>query len=226
LPPTAGTMAATVDGELRDLDRMRRRERARLLAMVEQDARTEVALTVTDVVGLGRIPHERRLAPPSATSSDVVVDAMARAGVADLAEREFDTLSGGERQRVHLARALAQQPRVLLLDEPTNHLDLAAQLRIVRLVREVADAGTAVLVALHDLAHAASLCDDVVVLDDGDVVAAGPPEEVLVPDRIATTWGVHGEWVHGRHGRALVVSELSRAGTPDPAARPGTPPGS
>ncbi|GAB2625370.1 ABC transporter ATP-binding protein [Pseudactinotalea suaedae] len=207
LPASAGTIAVTEDGTSIDLASMRRRERARRMALVEQDTHAEVPLLVRDVVALGRIPHERRFA--SAVEGEAIVaDAIERAGVSALADRSFDTLSGGERQRVQLARALAQQPRVLLLDEPTNHLDLAAQLDMVRLLREVADTGVAVLVALHDLAQAAQTCDEVVVLRSGEVAAVGDPHEVLSPALLAQVWRVRGEWVTGTHGRALVVSPL------------------
>lgn len=207
LPASAGTLAITEDGASLDLAAMRRRDRARRLALVEQDAHAEVPLRVRDVVALGRIPHERRFAG-TIEDDPVVADAIERAGVAALADRSFDTLSGGERQRVQLARALAQQPRVLLLDEPTNHLDLAAQLDMVRLLREVADTGVAVLVALHDLAQAAETCDEVVVLRSGEVAAVGDPAEVLSPALLAEVWRVRGEWVTGGHGRALVASPL------------------
>ena len=208
LPASAGTLAVTEDGLAHDLTAMRRRDRAQRLALVEQDAHAEVPLRVRDVVALGRIPHERRFGAADGAADAVVHEAIERAGVADLADRSFDTLSGGERQRVQLARALAQQPRVLLLDEPTNHLDLAAHLDMVRLVREVADAGVAVLVALHDLAQAASLCDEVVVLRGGEVAAVGEPVAVLSPALLAEVWRVRGEWVTGERGRALVVSPL------------------
>lgn len=208
LPRASGALVITEDGTSADVAAMRRRDRARRLALVEQDARSEVVLPVRDVVGLGRIPHQGRLAAAGAEDESVVTEAMERAGVAGLADRVFDTLSGGERQRVQLARALAQHPRVLLLDEPTNHLDLAAQLHMVRLVRDVADSGVAVLVALHDLAQAAELCDDVLVLDAGAVTTAGPPARVLTPALLAAVWGVRGEWVRGETGQALVVSAL------------------
>lgn len=211
LPPSAGTLAVTEDGTTADLATMGRRERARRLAFVEQDAHAEVPLRVRDVVGLGRFPHERRMLGGSIGEVDgeaVIEDAMARAGVTALADRAFDTLSGGERQRVQLARALAQQPRVLLLDEPTNHLDLAAQLEMVQLLREVADTGVGVLVALHDLQHAVAVCDDVVVLDRGGVVAGGEPAQVLTPALLAQVWRVRAEWVTGRDGRALITSPL------------------
>ena len=208
LPVSGGTLTVIEHGAALDLRAMRRRDRARRVALVEQEAHAEIPLRVHDVVALGRIPHERRLSGPSDLDDALVVEAMQRAGVVTLAERSFDTLSGGERQRVQLARALAQQPRVLMLDEPTNHLDLAAQLEMVRLLRAVADAGVAVLVALHDLAQAASLCDELVVLRRGETAAVGSPDEVLSPALLATVWGVRGEWVSGEHGRALVVSAL------------------
>lgn len=110
--------------------------------------------------------------------------------LAGLADRRFGTLSGGERQRVHLARALAQEPELLLLDEPTNHLDVAAQLAALHLVRGSAGAGTTALVALHDLNLAAAYCDHVVVLSRGRVVAAGPVDDVLVPEVLDPVYGV------------------------------------
>lgn len=182
------------------------RARARQVAMVEQDAQPHEELTVADVVALGRLPFQSRLASSSAADEEHIVAAMARTGVMGLADRSFTTLSGGERQRVHLARALAQTPRVLLLDEPANHLDLRAQLDLLEVIDDVARAGAGVLVALHDIAMAARICDDVVVLDQGSVAAAGPPDDVLTPELIEGVWGVAAEWVHGASGSALVFS--------------------
>src|SRR5690606_38651505 len=119
--------------------------------------------------------------------------ALDRVGALALSARDVTTLSGGERQRVHMARALAQAPRVLLLDEPTNHLDVTAQLATMRLVRELTVEGVTVLAALHDLSLAAATCDHAVVLAPGDaghVVAAGPVDEVLVPEVIDPVYGV------------------------------------
>src|SRR5690606_2509547 len=107
-----------------DLLALPRRRRARVLALVEQDATTDLPLTVLDAVLLGRIPHRSLLAGDSAADRDVAAAALARVGMSAFTGREVATLSGGERQRVHLARALAQEPALLLLDEPTNHLDI------------------------------------------------------------------------------------------------------
>ena len=185
-----GADAGEVDFAGTDLLRLRRRERARQLAVVEQDASAELPLTVRGAVLLGRIPHRSMLAGDSAADHAVADAALARTGMTDFAGRSLATLSGGERQRVHMARALAQQPRLLVLDEPTNHLDISAQLETVALLRELADEGVTVLAALHDLTLAASVCDHVVVLARGRVVAAGPVDEVLVPEVLDEVYGV------------------------------------
>ncbi|HIZ35690.1 MAG TPA: ABC transporter ATP-binding protein [Candidatus Ruania gallistercoris] len=205
LPPSAGQLH--LDGA--DLATLSRRSRAQALALVEQDAHTDIPLSARDVVLLGRIPHQGMFGAERQSDTDLAEACLRRAGAADLAERDFATLSGGERQRVQLARALAQQPRLLLLDEPTNHLDIAAQLAMLAVVGEVSADGTGVLMALHDLNHAARVCDQVVVLEHGTVVATGEPREVLTPELIAAVYGVAAEWVPGRYGPTLTFAPLS-----------------
>jgi iron complex transport system ATP-binding protein len=185
-PP--GTTLVRLDGT--DLGSARRRDRARRVALVEQEAPADVALTVRDAVTLGRTPHRSRWAGATARDGEVVARAMAAVDVTGLAERTLDTLSGGERQRAHLARALAQEPELLLLDEPTNHLDVHAQLAALSLVRALAAEGMTALVALHDLNLAAAYCDHVVLLDNGRVAAAGPVEQVLRPEVIDPVYRV------------------------------------
>ncbi|GAV44877.1 heme ABC transporter ATP-binding protein [Streptomyces acidiscabies] len=180
LRPAAGTVR--LDGE--DMRTMAPRAAARVLAALPQESGAEFDFTVTEVVRMGRLPHERRGA---AEDLEICAEAMAATGVGHLADRGFLALSGGERQRVLIARALAQQPRVLVLDEPTNHLDIAHQLDVLTLVR---DAGLTVLAALHDLNLAAAYCDRLYVLDAGRVVASGTPEDVLQPALLAEVFGV------------------------------------
>lgn len=189
-----------------DLLRMRRRERARRLAFVEQDAASDRPVTVLDAVLLGRIPHRSVLAGDSPHDREVAVGALARVGITALADRQVATLSGGERQRVHLARALAQEPDLMLLDEPTNHLDVGAQLSLLTLLGDLAAGGVTILTALHDLNLAAAACDHLVLLSRGRVVAAGPVREVLTPDRVRDVYGVHCEVLtHPRTGRPLLA---------------------
>ena len=167
-----------------------RRERARTAAIVEQDASTEVALTVRAVVELGRLPHQSLWRDDDADAGAIVTAALDAVGMADFETRNFSTLSGGERQRIMLARALAQQPRLLVLDEPTNHLDIGAQLDVLGLLQRLAGQGVTVLAALHDLGLAATYADHVIVLRAGRVVAAGPTASTLTPALIRDVYGV------------------------------------
>ncbi|MCR6633385.1 ABC transporter ATP-binding protein [Devosia sp.] len=198
--PEAG--ALTFEGA--DLVAMGRRERAGICAYVEQSASTEERLSVADVVALGRIPHV--LAWLSGLGSDdeaVVAGALERVGMSGFATRQFNTLSGGEQQRVHIARALAQQPKLLVLDEPTSHLDIRAQLQVLHLLGDLAGAGGTVLLALHDLNLALRFCDWLVVLDAGQVVAEGRPPEVLREDLLARVYGVHARLIEGPSGPVI-----------------------
>ncbi|TPW72381.1 ATP-binding cassette domain-containing protein [Schumannella sp. 10F1B-5-1] len=189
--PAAGSLH--LDGA--DLAALGRRERARRLAFVEQDAGTELPLSVESVVGLGRTPYGALLGGPDRDAAAAVDAAITAAGIDHLRGREITRLSGGERQRVLLARALAQHPRLLLLDEPTNHLDIAAQLAALTLLRGLVGEGVAVLAALHDLGLAAAWADHVVVLHEGRVVAEGAPLDTLTPELLAEVYGVRASWL-------------------------------
>jgi len=188
----------------RELAELSPRARAREVALVEQDSAAPVALDVLDVVLLGRTPHRATWGSDSAEDVELAHDALRRTGAAHLVGRDVATLSGGERQRVHLARALAQSPRLLLLDEPTNHLDIAAQLDVLHLAGELAGAGVSVLTALHDLNHALRYCAHVVVLEAGRVVAAGEPREVLTEELVSRIYGVRAQRVTAG-GRDMLV---------------------
>ncbi|MBW9117582.1 ABC transporter ATP-binding protein [Rhizobium cauense] len=182
-----------------DISAMARSELARRVAFVEQQATTETQLTVLDVVSLGRTPHRGVLSQWGAGDDATVHEALARVGMASRASQLWQTLSGGERQRVHVARALAQSPSELLLDEPTNHLDIQHQLEILGLISRL---GTTCIIALHDLNLAAMFCDHLAVLQRGEIVATGTPQEVLTESLIGSVFGVraHVETspIHGR----------------------------
>jgi iron complex transport system ATP-binding protein len=206
--PTAGT----VRWEAGDWFARSRRDRARIAALVEQDARAELPMTVESVVGLGRTPHSRLFAAAPGDDHREVESALASVGMGGFAHRLFDSLSGGERQRVHLARALAQQPRLLLLDEPTNHLDVHAQLDTLELVQRLArQQGVAAVAALHDLNLAASYADEVVVLAAGRVVASGTPEAVLTAALLREVYRVEATVLeHPVTGRPLIAYSPQR----------------
>ena len=160
---------------------------AREVAFVQQNAATDTNVTVRDVVRLGRTPHRSALSGWSSADQEAVSDALRRVGMEPLQNQSWQTLSGGERQRVHIARALAQSPRVLFLDEPTNHLDIHHQIEILHTVRQL---DLTSIVALHDLNLAAMFCDRIIVLKDGAVVASGAPETVLTEEMIGSVFRV------------------------------------
>lgn len=166
-----------------------RRAYARAVAYVPQHIPDDVALTVFDLVQLGRTPHVS--GSLSGNDRDLVIAALERVDMAGHAFSEVSRLSGGERQRVAIARALVQAPRVLLLDEPTSALDLKHQMETMRLVRALAEeAGLAVMIAVHDLSLAARYCSRLALLADGRVVASGPWKSVLTPERIEQSYRV------------------------------------
>jgi iron complex transport system ATP-binding protein len=172
---------------------------ARHRAVLPQESDLRFPFRVEEVVRLGRIPHPGG----GDTEHDRVLTraALARVDLSDLAERIYPTLSGGEKQRVHLARALVQlQPspgiiapagRVLLLDEPTASLDLSHQHSVLALARDLARREqVAVLAILHDLNLVLTYADDLVVLDRGLVVSAGPAHQTLTSELIHTVFGI------------------------------------
>jgi iron complex transport system ATP-binding protein len=166
------------------------RRLARLRAFVPQRPRVPEGVRVHEAVAIGRAPHLRPLQRATRADHAAVERAMARAGIAEFAERRLTTLSGGELQRVQIAVALAQEAPVLMADEPTAHLDLGAATAMARLLRGLAADGLGVALVAHDLALAAAVADRVVVLADGRSVASGPPGEVLDAERLAAVWRV------------------------------------
>lgn len=167
------------------------RELARTLAMLPQGRPTPVGLTVREVVSFGRYPHRGRWNRTDPQGPAAVARALELTGLVELAERDADTLSGGQAQRVWLAACLAQDTEILLLDEPTTYLDMRHQVELLDLVRGLADHhGITVGVVLHDLNQAAALADQLVLLADGRVVAAGPPDAVLEAERLSRVYGL------------------------------------
>ncbi|WP_105566496.1 ABC transporter ATP-binding protein [Microbacterium halophytorum] len=185
-PIDAGTVHVG-DAESRALTS---REFARTVAMLSQSRPHPSGLEIRDVVAFGRHPHRGRFSGMSGSDHAAISHALALTGLADMAHRAVDELSGGELQRVWLATCLAQDTGILLLDEPTNHLDLRYQIETLELVRDLADRGTALGVVLHDLDHAASVADEVVLIQAGRVRAAGAPEDVLTSENLTEVYGL------------------------------------
>jgi iron complex transport system ATP-binding protein len=163
---------------------------ARQVAVVPGQAVIGFPIRVEELVALGRLPHEHPLLGPRAADRAAIDAAIERVGIDQLRGRDVRQLSLGERQLALLAMAVAQDARLLLLDEPTVHLDLRHQVAIMRLLREIADAGVTVLAVLHDVNLARHFMPRLLLLDGGRLVADGPPPAVLTAERIGAVYGV------------------------------------
>jgi iron complex transport system ATP-binding protein len=173
-----------------EVDQLHGRQLAQLRAFVPQRSRVPDGVSVREAVRIGRSPHVKPLGRLMQSDHEAVERAIARAGVERFAERKLTTLSGGELQRVQIAVGLAQEAPLLMADEPTSHLDLGATATLAKLLRGLTADGLAVVLVVHDLSLAAAVADTVVVIARGRSVASGPPEEVLVRERLADVWQV------------------------------------
>ena len=207
LTPASGAIA--IGGT--PLGRLSLAARARRVAYLPQGHVFHWPLAVVDIVGLGRLPRGAG-ADLSAADRAAVAAAMRATGVAEDAERPVTTLSGGERARVAIARVLASEAPLILADEPTASLDPRYQLVVVDLLRRHAAGGGAVVAVLHDLGLAARVADRLVVIDEGEIVADGPPRAVLTAERLATTFGDNAEIVEMHEDPVVVPWSLSEPG--------------
>ncbi|QUX94175.1 iron ABC transporter ATP-binding protein [Marinomonas sp. CT5] len=180
--PTNG--AILLDGK--NLWSLSPRQCAQRIATVLQDTSGEFGLSVFEMVEIGLTPKSL-VWGRSQEDSQIVYSALTLLDVAHLADRSFDSLSGGERQRVMIARALAQRPDVLILDEPTNHLDIRHQLDVLALLAKLP---CTLIVSLHDLALASAYADRVLVMNEGEMQACAPPNEVFTKQRIKHVFDV------------------------------------
>lgn len=182
-----------------------RRESSRLLGLVPQNEYVTFDLSVFEYALLGRAPYLDLLETPGPDDRACAQRALEAVGLAALARRPVPALSGGERQLATVARALAQEPRVLLLDEPTSHLDLANVRRILGVLRSLRADGRTIVLTTHDPNAAAAIADDVLLMRQGQVIAAGPTGSVMNSEWLSATYGVQVEVIQ-MHGRPLVLS--------------------
>jgi iron complex transport system ATP-binding protein len=191
------------------------------MAVVPQETQLAFEYSVLEVVLMGRYPHLGAFAVEGPADIAVARQALASTGTLDLEDRAFSTLSGGEKQRVIIAAALAQltdahpSSTILLLDEPTAALDLKYQLSVSALLRTLhRERRLAVVVSTHDLNFAAGLCTSLVMLKKGQVMASGPVDEVLTPDRIRELYEVDAEVVRHPLTGNLTVTPLGTGARP------------
>ena len=187
LRPASGSVV--LDG--RSIHDRPTREVATVLGLLPQAPVAPEGITVADLVGRGRYPHQGWFRRWTSDDEQAVAAALAATDTAGLADRSVDELSGGQRQRVWIAMALAQQTDLLLLDEPTTFLDVAHQVEVLDLLTDLnAARGTTVVLVLHELNLAARYADHLVALRRGEVVACGHPRDVVTEELVRDVFGL------------------------------------
>jgi iron complex transport system ATP-binding protein len=184
-------------------------ELAKRRAVLSQAVEVAFPLTVREVVTMGRYPHFG--GRPGPVDEKIVTDVMQHFDVMEFSERNYQTLSGGERQRVNFARVLAQlwnndsvetgsAARYLFLDEPLTFLDIRHQIDFLKKIRKFTDAPDVVTVGVvHDLNLAARFADQIVLLNEGRVIASGTPTEVLTAKQIEAVFAVKPMFIVSEH---------------------------
>lgn len=176
LKPSQGTVYLSGT----DIRSMAPKELARQLGLLPQSSVAPFGITVAELVGRGRFPHQKMLQQWSQDDQVAVARALQATGITDLSTRPVEELSGGQRQRVWIALLLAQDSPLMLLDEPTTFLDISHQLEVLELVRRLnREEGRTMALVLHDLNQACRFADHLIVMKDGDIVEQGVPSDIM-----------------------------------------------
>ncbi|WP_164493099.1 ABC transporter ATP-binding protein, partial [Streptomyces sp. ADI96-02] len=203
LAPREGRVV--LDGKA--VHRFAAKELARTLGLLPQSPIAPEGITVSDLVGRGRHPHQGVFSRWNANDDAAVASALEATHTEALADRSVDELSGGQRQRVWIAMALAQQTDLLLLDEPTTFLDASHQIEVLDLLTDLnRSRGTTIVMVLHDLNLAARYTDHLIALADGRLHASGSPAEVLTEENVRAVFGLDSRIVEDPvSGRPLML---------------------
>jgi iron complex transport system ATP-binding protein len=174
----------------RPLHEFSRREAGQMMALVPQIEHMPFDYSVLEYVLLGRTPYLHPLESPREKDLKAAHHALNISGLSEMETRTVTSLSGGERQLVLLARALTQQPHIILLDEPTSHLDLANKSRLVKILRELHDTGSTIILTTHEPEAAAAVATEIVLLRNGQILTQGLSKDVFTAENLSEAYGV------------------------------------
>lgn len=163
---------------------------AKTIGYVPQMNDVAYAYEVRDYIVMGRAPYLGMFAKPSEKDYALTDQTMEELGISHLAGRAYTELSGGERQQVSIARAIVQQPDLIILDEPTNHLDYGNQLRMIQMIRKLAQAGYGVIITSHMPDHVLLLDGKVGILGDDGVLQVGKTREIMTKENLEKLYHV------------------------------------
>lgn len=180
---------------------------AQQVAVVSQLLPAQFSANVWEFVSLGMTPHKSFFNTLNPRDKQEIATALATTGLSQLAYQPWLSLSGGEKQRAFIARALVQKASVLLLDEPSNHLDITFQLQLFRLLQTLPHT---VVMSLHDLNLAATVCDHLLLLDKGKVIAQGAPKVVITPENLSRCFNVTCNVILSSTGKPQVMMDYDQ----------------
>lgn len=182
-------------------------DRARQLAYVPQNFQAGFEFTVEEMVAMARYPYLKALAELGPEDQQLVDAALELCAIRDLRRHNVSRISGGEAQRVSIARALAQDTPWILLDEPVNHLDVRHQADIMGRLRDLTPKKS-VIAVLHDLNFALRFCDEILLMDQGRLMAQGPPADCLTPQTLKDIYKMDFVLVRGSEGSPLIFPKI------------------
>ncbi|MEW1577293.1 ABC transporter ATP-binding protein [Streptomyces microflavus] len=215
LAPSAG--AVLLNG--RSIQEMPTKEVAAVLGILPQSPTAPEGITVSDLVGRGRYPHQGFFRRWSAEDDEAVAQALLSTDVLELADRPVDELSGGQRQRVWIAMALAQHTDILLLDEPTTFLDASHQLDVLDLLTDLnRERGVTMVAVLHDLNLACRYADHMIAMKDGRILAEGRPADIVTEELVGEVFGMRCSVIEDPASATPMVVPLGRHHVKGPAA--------
>lgn len=177
-----------------DLKLIERKERAKLIGVVPQKLEVSFPFSVKDFVLMGRYPFLKKFEGYSQNDKNEVDKIIKKMQIEHLTEKSIESLSGGEKQLVFIAKALVSNPEILLLDEPISNLDLHHQKELREIVKKLnAQNGTTVVIVSHDINYILGICDDILVLKNGEIYKSGKVKEVISVECIENVYGVTSE---------------------------------